>query len=103
MPATARDILRAMPLITFEGVEGCGKSTQLARLWERLRAAAHPVVATREPGGTPIAEKMRAILLDAANVDLDPVAELLLIEAARRQHVREVLAPALTRGAFVLC
>jgi dTMP kinase len=103
MPATLRDILRAMPLITFEGVEGCGKSTQLGLLSERLRAAARPVVATREPGGTPIAEKMRAILLDAANADLDPMAELLLIEAARRQHVRQVLAPALSRGDFVLC
>jgi dTMP kinase len=92
-----------MPLITFEGVEGCGKSTQLARLAERLREAARPVVTTREPGGTPIAEKMRAILIDAAHADLDPLAELLLIEAARRQHVREVLAPALSRGDFVLC
>ena len=92
-----------MPLITFEGVEGCGKSTQLALLAERLRAAARPVVTTREPGGTPIAEKMRAILLDASHANLDPMAELLLIEAARRQHVREILAPELARNAFVLC
>jgi dTMP kinase len=92
-----------VPLVTFEGVEGCGKSTQLALLSERLRAARRPVVATREPGGTPIAEKIRAILLDAAHAELDSVAEWLLIEAARRQHVREVLAPALARGAFVLC
>ena len=93
----------AMPLITFEGVEGCGKSTQLSLLAERLRAPARPVVTTREPGGTPIAEKIRSILLDASHVHLDPMAELLLIEAARSQHVREVLAPELSRGAFVLC
>jgi dTMP kinase len=92
-----------MPFITFEGVEGCGKSTQLARLAERLRAAGRTVTTTREPGGTPIAEKVRAILLDAANAGLDPMAEWLLIEAARRQHVRDVIRPALAAGGFLLC
>lgn len=92
-----------MPFVTFEGVEGCGKSTQLALAAERLRRAGRDVVTTREPGGTPIAEKIRAVLLDAAHTALEPVAEWLLIEAARSQHVREVLRPALARGAFVLC
>ena len=92
-----------MPFVTFEGVEGCGKSTQLALAAERLRRAGNDVVTTREPGGTPIAEKIRAVLLDAAHTALEPVAEWLLIEAARSQHVREVLRPALARGAFVLC
>ena len=77
-----------MPFITFEGVEGCGKSTQLAILAERLRGAACAVRTTREPGGTPIGERMRAILLDPAQRNLDPMAELLLFEADRRQHVR---------------
>jgi len=92
-----------MPLITFEGGEGCGKSTQLARLSERLRASARTVVTTREPGGTPVAERLRGVLLDASLTRLDPIAELLLIEAARREHVRDVIAPALARGDFVLC
>jgi dTMP kinase len=92
-----------MPLVTFEGVEGCGKSTQLALAAARLREAGRDVVVTREPGGTPIAEKIRAVLLDAAHAALEPMAEWLLIEAARRQHVREVLEPVLARGAVVLC
>jgi dTMP kinase len=96
-------ILRLVPFITFEGVEGCGKSTQLAMLAERLRGAGRPVTTTREPGGTPIAEKIRSILLDAAHAGLDPVAEWLLIEAARREHVRTVIRPALAAGAFLLC
>ena len=70
-------ILRLVPFITFEGVEGCGKSTQLALLAERLREAGRPVTTTREPGGTPAAERIRGILLDAANAGLDPVAEWL--------------------------
>jgi dTMP kinase len=92
-----------VPFITFEGVEGCGKSTQLARLADHLAASGRAVAATREPGGTPIAEKIRAILLDPAHTRLDPMAEWLLIEAARRQHLREVIAPALERGVFLLC
>jgi len=92
-----------MPFVTFEGVEGCGKSTQLALAAERLRRAGRDVLTTREPGGTPIAEKIRGVLLDAAHTALEPMAEWLLIEAGRSQHVREVLRPALARGAFVLC
>lgn len=92
-----------MPFITFEGVEGCGKSTQLRLLAERLEKGGASVLLTREPGGTPIAEKIREILLDASHAQLDPMAEWLLIEAARREHVRHVVAPGLASGAFVLC
>ncbi len=90
-------------LITFEGVEGCGKTTQLRLMKERLEAAGQRVTATREPGGCPIADQMRAILLDASNSAIVPLAELLLYAAARAQHVREVIAPALERGETVLC
>ncbi|QWV94449.1 dTMP kinase [Geomonas oryzisoli] len=89
--------------ITFEGVEGCGKTTQLRLLKERLESAGETVVATREPGGCPIADQMRAILLDANNSAITPLAELLLYAAARAQHVQEVIAPALKRGETVLC
>jgi dTMP kinase len=92
-----------VPFITFEGVEGCGKSTQLRLLAERLEKGGARVRATREPGGTPVAEKIREILLDPSHTELDPMAEWLLIEAARREHVRQVVAPALADGAFVLC
>jgi len=92
-----------MPFITFEGVEGSGKSTQLTRLAERLSGRGLPVRRTREPGGTALGERLRAILLDPAQRDLDPMAEFLLFEADRRQHVREVIRPALDSGAWVLC
>ena len=92
-----------MPFITFEGVEGCGKSTQLRLLDERLRAESRDVRATREPGGTPLGERLRALLLDAARAPLDPIAEWLLFEADRRQHLAEVVRPALAAGAWVLC
>jgi dTMP kinase len=92
-----------MPFITFEGVEGCGKSTQLALAAARLRSLDREVVETREPGGTTIGRSLREIVLDAANETLDPVTEWLLLEADRRQHVREMLRPALAGGAFVLC
>jgi dTMP kinase len=89
--------------ITFEGIEGCGKTTQMRLLKERLLAAGERVTSTREPGGCPIADKMRAILLDAENSAITPLAELLLYAAARAQHVREVIVPALERGETVLC
>jgi len=101
MPAAG--ILRPVPFVTFEGVEGCGKSTQLALAAARLRAEGGAVTTTREPGGTPIGEKIRAILVDPSHRGLDPVAEWLLIEAARRQHVRDVVRPALAAGRVVLC
>ena len=89
--------------ITFEVIEGCGKTTQLGLLVERLRAAGHAVVATREPGGCPIADAIRAILLDADNRTMSPRTELLLYAAARAQHVDEVITPALQSGKLVLC
>lgn len=89
--------------ITFEGVEGCGKSTQLQRLAARLRHEGQSVLATREPGGCPIADAVRQILLDPANHALVPRAELLLYAAARAQHVDQVINPALSDGSVVLC
>ena len=84
--------------ITFEGIEGSGKSTQLRRVAERLTGA----VVTKEPGGTPLADRIRAILLDSAN-RIDPMAEVLLFAASRRQNVVEVIRPALQLGLTVLC
>jgi dTMP kinase len=92
-----------VPFITFEGVEGSGKSTQLTRAARRLAARGHASLATREPGGTRIGRVLRSVVLGRANRELDPIAEWLLFEADRRQHVREVLRPALAQGVFVLC
>ena len=89
--------------ITFEGIEGCGKSTQITRLANILTAGGHEVIVTREPGGCAIADQIRAVLLDAQNTAMVPMAELMLYAAARAQHVAEVIAPALARGAIVLC
>ncbi|MCU1350720.1 MAG: tmk, partial [Acidobacteria bacterium] len=84
--------------ITFEGIEGSGKSTQIRRVAELVPDA----IVTKEPGGTPTADRIRAILLDSATT-LDPVAELFLFAASRRQHVVEVIRPALEAGRLVLC
>lgn len=84
--------------LTFEGIEGSGKTTQLRRLAERIPNA----IATKEPGGTPTADRIRAILLDPES-HLDRVAELFLFAASRRQHVVELIRPALGRGEVVLC
>jgi len=89
--------------ITFEGVEGCGKTTQIKLLDDFLSARGLSTVLTREPGGCPIADKIRAILLDAENRALSPLAELMLYAAARAQHVTEVISPALDAGKIVLC
>jgi dTMP kinase len=89
--------------ITLEGPEGAGKSTNREYLAERLRAAGIEVVLTREPGGTPLAERIRDVLLAPADEVMNPDAELLLVFAARAQHLAEVIRPALARGAVVLC
>ena len=89
--------------ITFEGIEGCGKSTQIRLLGECLQSRGYRVVMTREPGGCPIADKIRAILLDADNSAMSPLSELLLYSAARAQHVSEVILPALEADCVVLC
>lgn len=89
--------------ITFEGVDGSGKTTQLRLLGERLRHEGRPVVETVEPGGTAIGNQIRRILLDPANQELDSVAELLLYFASRAQNVEETIRPALAAGRIVLC
>lgn len=89
--------------ITLEGADGCGKSTQAALLAQALEAAGREVVSLREPGGTPISEKVRALLLDPAHAEMVPECELLLYEASRAQLTRQVIEPALARGAVVLC
>jgi dTMP kinase len=88
--------------ITFEGLDGCGKSTQLERLAVVLRAEGFNVVTTREPGGTEMGEKIRAILLHSAS-QVAPRAELALMFSARAQHIAEVIEPALAAGRIVLC
>lgn len=89
--------------ITFEGIEGCGKTTQLRLLSRTLMLRGHEVLVTREPGGCPIADQVRSILLDAGNGAMDPMAELFLYAAARAQHMAEVVIPALDSGHIVLC
>jgi len=89
--------------ITFEGIEGSGKSTQIALLANYLTARGIRNVLTREPGGTLIGDQVRKILLDPANRSLDPAAELLLYAASRAQHLREIILPALANGMTVLC
>ena len=90
--------------ITFEGGEGCGKSTQIAALKARLEDMGKTVVQTREPGGTALGESVRNLLqYDDAGQGMSPEAELLLFAASRAQHVRELVAPAITEGQIVLC
>jgi dTMP kinase len=89
--------------ITFEGLDGCGKSTQLKMLAAVLIAQGVPVVVTREPGGTPTGEKIRQLLLDTKTSSLAPLAELALMFAARAQHIAEVIQPAHAEGRLVLC
>jgi dTMP kinase len=86
--------------ISFEGIDGAGKSTHIAALAEALRAAGRTVTLTREPGGTPLAEKLRAMVLGDA---MDALTESLLIFAARRDHLTTIITPALARGDVVLC
>ena len=89
--------------ITFEGSEGCGKSTQSRMLYEYLKAKGKRVIYLREPGATKISEKIRDILLDARNQAIVPEAEMLLYMAARAQIVGEIIKPALKKGMIVIC
>jgi dTMP kinase len=86
--------------ISFEGIDGAGKSTHVGRLAECFSQAGRTVTLTREPGGTPLAEQLRSLVLSAP---MDPLTEALLIFAARRDHLLEVICPALARGEVVLC
>ncbi len=89
--------------ITFEGCEGSGKSTQIRLLSEKLKNAGIPHIVTREPGGSEIAEKIRSIILDGKNTAMCDECEALLYAAARAQHLREIVQPALEAGTLVLC
>lgn len=89
--------------ITFEGLDGTGKSTQLSKLATALRLERYKVVETREPGGTATGEKIRRVLLDSATEGLSPLAEMALMFASRAQHIAEVIQPALDKGQIVLC
>jgi dTMP kinase len=89
--------------ITFEGIEGCGKSTQAKRIANRLEREGVPLILTREPGGTPVGNHIRQILLSSGNRDLPPLAELFLYEADRAQHMARVVRPALAEKKWVLC
>ena len=89
--------------VTFEGIEGSGKTTQIARLAERLDEAGEPAVVTREPGGSPLGRRLRGLLLGGEIARIEPMAELLLYVADRVQHLREFVEPALAAGSHVLC
>lgn len=89
--------------ITFEGLDGTGKSTQMRKLAAVLRVAGHKVIETREPGGTATGEKIRKVLLDSSTAGLNPMAEMALMFASRAQHIAEVIEPGLAAGAIVLC
>jgi len=89
--------------ITFEGLDGTGKSTQILKLAKALRARGQSVVVTREPGGTGTGEKIRDVILDSATTGLAPMAEMALMFASRAQHINEIILPALAQGKIVLC
>lgn len=89
--------------ITFEGVEGVGKSTQITHAAEYLRGRGVEPLVTREPGGTPLAEKLRALVLEPQHAPVGAIEELLIMFAARASHVADVIRPALRRGRWVLC
>lgn len=96
-------MLRRGTFITFEGLDGCGKSTQVEKLASALRIRGQSVTVTREPGGTIAGEKIRNVLLDSSTVGLSPLAELALMFASRAQHLKEIIQPALAAGQIVLC
>ncbi|MGE5154536.1 MAG: dTMP kinase [Bdellovibrio bacteriovorus] len=89
--------------ITLEGIEGAGKSSQMEPLRQSLGERGIPVIMTREPGGSPVAEQIRGVLLDRANAGMGATAELLLVFAARAEHLEKVIVPALEQGVWVLC
>ncbi len=89
--------------LTFEGIDGCGKSTQIARAAQYLESKGIPSILTREPGGTPVAEKIRELILSPQNSEMKDSCELLLYLSARAQHVVEKILPALEEGKVVLC
>jgi len=89
--------------ITFEGSEGCGKSTQSKLLYQYLKRKGFKVIYLREPGGTKVSEKIRKILLDSKNDSITPMTEMFLYMAARAQLVNEIIAPALKKGKIVIC
>lgn len=89
--------------ITFEGVEGSGKTTQIELLEKALEAKGLQVIKTQEPGGTKIGAMIRKILLDSRNKEIDPMTELMLYSASRAQHIKEVIIPAVKEGKIVLC
>ena len=103
MPAIIPDVSARGKFITFEGLDGSGKSTQIAKLARGLRARGVSVVITREPGGTDTGEKIREVLLHSATSGLSPFAEMALMFASRAQHIHEVILPALAEGQVVLC
>lgn len=94
---------RAGLFIAFEGGDGAGKSTQAAAVQARLEAAGHAVLRTREPGGTPIGEKLRSLVLEHGHGEIDARTEALIFAASRAAHVQQVILPALERGEIVLC
>jgi dTMP kinase len=100
-PGTRKD--RRGLFLTFEGIEGSGKTTQIAMLSERIGACGVPCLVTREPGGTPLGRALRKVLLDADGESIVPAAEMALYVADRAQHLVEVLEPALASGRVVLC
>lgn len=89
--------------ISFEGVDGSGKSTQISKLKEYLEAGGYEVVLSREPGGTDIGEQIRSVILDSNNQGMTAVTEALLYAASRAQHVHDVIAPAVEAGKVVIC
>jgi len=89
--------------ITFEGLDGSGKSTQLKKLKRELESRGEAITSTRQPGGTPVGDRIRALVLDSRGEKLVPVAELAMMFADRAQSVQEIIAPALERGEIVLC
>lgn len=103
MPAIISDVPARGKFITFEGLDGSGKSTQTEKLARSLRARGLSVTITREPGGTATGEKIREVILHSATSGLSPLTELSLMFAARAQHIEEVILPALAEGRIVLC